>query len=98
MIHFEVLVEDRSGSITVDGLLEKIFGANGASHSWNVHRYQGIGRLPKDLRESTGRGKRLLLNVLPRLLRGYGRGLRPRNRSKSFQVFRDGVRSLAGTA
>lgn len=76
-MHFEVLVEDRSGSITVDGLLEKIFGANGASHSWNVHRYQGIGRLPKDLRESTGRGKRLLLNVLPRLLRGYGRGLRP---------------------
>lgn len=76
-MHFEVLVEDRSGGITVDGLLDKIFGTNGASHSWNVRPYQGIGRLPKDLRESSGRGKRLLLNLLPRLLRGYGRSLRP---------------------
>ncbi len=74
-MHFEVLVEDRSGSVTVDRLLEKIFGANGVTHSWSMRPYQGIGRLPKDLRESTGRGNRLLLNVLPRMLRAYGQSL-----------------------
>ncbi len=74
-MHFEVLVEDQSGSITLESILEKILGANGAVHTWRMHPYKGIGRLPKDLRGVSNPANRLLLDNLPRVLRGYGRSL-----------------------
>ena len=74
-MHFELLVEDESGRITVDGVLEKILGKNGARHSWRTHGYRGLGRIPKDLRGKTDPAKRILLDRLPNLLRGYGRSL-----------------------
>lgn len=74
-MHFEVLVEDRSGSIALEHVLKKILGANNAVHSWRVHPYRGIGRVPKDLRSEKDPRKRLLLDRLPRLLQGYGRSL-----------------------
>ena len=74
-MHFEVLVEDRSGSIALDVLLQKILGANGAVHTWTLHAYKGVGRIPQNLWAVPDRRKRLLLNHLPRLLRGYGRSL-----------------------
>ena len=74
-MHFELLVEDESGRITVDGVLEKILGKNGARHSWKTHGYRGLGRIPKDLRGKTDSAKRILLDRLPNLLRGYGRSL-----------------------
>ena len=76
-MHFEVLVEDQSGSIALDAVLEKILGANGAAHSWRLHRYKGIGRIPRNLHAVADPRKRLLLDQLPRLLRGYGRSLQP---------------------
>lgn len=77
-MHFEVLVEDQSGSIALECLLEKILGANGAAHSWSLHWYRGLGRIPKNLRPVTDPRKRLLLDQLPRLLRAYGRSLKQR--------------------
>lgn len=74
-MHFEVLVEDRSGSIALDHVMQKILGANNAVHSWRLHPYRGIGRVPKDLRSGKDPRKRLLLDRLPRLLQGYGRSL-----------------------
>ena len=74
-MHFELLVEDESGRITVDGVLEKILGKNGARHSWRTHGYRGLGRIPRDLRGKTDPAKRILLDRLPNLLRGYGRSL-----------------------
>ena len=74
-MHFEILVEDESGRIAVNGVLEKILGANGANHSWRTHGYKGLGRLPKNLHGKTDPAKRLLLDRLPNLLRGYGRSL-----------------------
>ena len=76
-MHFEILVEDQSGSISVDILLKKILGANGAEHSWRAHAYKGLGRIPKNLNPRTDPSKRLLLDQLPRLLRGYGESLAP---------------------
>ena len=76
-MHFEVLVEDKSGGIALNVMLEKILGRNGQTHSWVLHHYKGIGRIPKDLHAETDRGKRLLLNCLPGLLRAYGRSLKP---------------------
>ena len=60
-MHFEVLVEDRSGSIALACILEKILGVNNSEHSWRIH--------PQ-------RGKRRLLDRLPQLLQGYGKSLR----------------------
>ena len=74
-MHFEVLVEDQSGSIALDVLLEKILGQNGQRHSWRLHPYKGIGRIPGGLRATPDPKKRQLLDQLPRLLRGYGRSL-----------------------
>ena len=74
-MHFELLVEDESGRIVVDAILERILGANGAPHSWRTHGYKGLGRIPKNLHGKTGPTKRLLLDSLPRLLRGYGKSL-----------------------
>ena len=74
-MHFEVLVEDQSGQIALESIMEKILGPNYTEHSWNIHAYKGIGRLPSNLRGASNPANRLLLDNLPRLLRGYGRSL-----------------------
>ena len=68
-MHFEILVEDQSGKRMLDILIPKIIGNQ---HSFKVHAYQGIGRIPRNLTSSTDARNRLLLSQLPRLLRGYG--------------------------
>lgn len=74
-MHFEVLVEDASGSIILETFLGKILGINGQQHTYRIHPYKGIGRLPKDLRGKNDPTKRILLNQLPKILRGYGHSL-----------------------
>lgn len=72
-MHFEIFVEDSSGELLVSTLLPKILGENGACHTWHTHKYKGIGRLPKDLAPKTDANKRILLDHLPRLLRGLSK-------------------------
>ncbi len=74
-MHFEVLVEDQSGAIVVEALLQKIFAPTAPDHTYRIHSYKGIGRLPKNLRGQTDPQKRILLDRLPQILRGYGRSL-----------------------
>ena len=74
-MHIEVLVEDKSGSIALDCIMEKILGSNGSVHSWRTIPYRGLGHIPKNLRGASDPSKRNLLEQLPRLLRGYGRSL-----------------------
>ena len=75
-MHLEVLVEDQSGGIALEILLEKILGANGAVHSWKMRPYKGIGRrLPNNLSGVTNPSNRILLDRLPSILKGYGRSL-----------------------
>lgn len=71
-MHIEVLVEDVSGAKLLAALLPKLIGAQGNPHTWRIHAYKGVGRLPKNLHNETDMAKRMLLNQLPRLLRGYG--------------------------
>ena len=61
-MHFEVLVEDRSGKKALDILIPKIIGDQ---HTFKVHAYQGIGRIPKNLRVRENINSRPLLNLLP---------------------------------
>ena len=69
-MHFEVLVEDRSGKTALDILIPKIIGDQ---HTFRVIPYRGIGRIPQDLTTHADASKRQLLHQLPRLLRGYGK-------------------------
>lgn len=68
-MHFEILVEDQSGKKALDLLVPKIIGND---HTFTVHPYKGIGRIPKNLTANGDANKRILLDQLPRLLRGYG--------------------------
>ncbi|MEB1720999.1 hypothetical protein VDR40_10405 [Xanthomonas campestris pv. campestris] len=72
-MHIEVLVEDSSGAKVVSMLLPAVIGLHGEPHTWRIHRYKGIGRLPAGLSTTADPAKRALLNQLPRLLSRYGR-------------------------
>ena len=69
-MHFEILVEDVSGKRALDILVPKILGDQ---HTFRVIPYRGVGRIPRNLQSGTDAGERILLDQLPRLLRGYGR-------------------------
>ncbi len=69
-MHFEILIEDLSGKKALDILMPKIINDQ---DTFNVVDYRGIGHIPKNLKSSTDVNKRVLLNQLPRLLRGFGK-------------------------
>jgi hypothetical protein len=66
-MHIEFLVEDLSGEKLLNALLPKILCRQAEPHSWRVHGYKGIGRIPKGLAKSGDPSKRILLDQLPRL-------------------------------
>lgn len=69
-MHFEILVEDISGKKMLDIVVRKIIGSE---HTFNVTSYKGIGRIPPSLKSGVDASKRILLDQLPRLLRGFGK-------------------------
>jgi hypothetical protein len=89
-MHFEILIEDRSGEVLLQSLLTKILGSNGDVHSWRTHAYRGIGRLPPDLRGKTDPWKRVILNQLLRILSGYGKSLQGQDAAVVVVVDLDG--------
>lgn len=68
-MHFEILVEDISGKTALEIIVPKIISAE---HTFKLHYYKGIGRIPKDLKSASEANKRILLDQLPRLIQGYG--------------------------
>lgn len=69
-VHFEIFVEDYSGMRALDFLIPKILADE---HTFRIHPYSGIGRLPGNMRDATDPRKRALLTNLPKLLKGCGR-------------------------
>ncbi|MGE4488022.1 MAG: hypothetical protein AB7E95_00580 [Kiritimatiellales bacterium] len=69
-MHFDILVEDVSGKRMLDLLVPKILGE---FHTFQVHHYKGIGRLPKGMASGSEPQKRILLDQLPRVLQGFGK-------------------------
>lgn len=72
-MHIEILVEDSSGARLVEILLPALIGPQGEPHTWRIHAYKGIGRLPAGLTAKADPAKRAMLDQLPRLLAGYGK-------------------------
>lgn len=69
-MHFDILIEDKSGKKALEILVPKIVGNN---HTYIIKSYKGIGRIPKGLKKSSDPAKRIMLAQLPKLLRGYGK-------------------------
>ena len=72
-MHIEILVEDSSGERLLQVLLPQLLGPQGEPHTWRLHAYKGIGRIPQGLVTKADPAKRILLEQLPKLLRGYGK-------------------------
>ncbi len=90
-MHIEILVEDSSGEKLLSALLPKFWGANGDAHTWRVHHYKGIGRIPKNLGVGNDPAKRILHELAEKI----GPLLDPdHNLSPSFNKLRDGLLRL----
>jgi hypothetical protein len=72
-MHIEILTEDRSGQRLLEHLMPSLLGPPGEPHTWRLHAYRGIGRIPSRLSPASDPSHRVLLDQLPRLLRGYVR-------------------------
>src|SRR5271163_2149290 len=70
-MHIEILTEDSSGKRLLEHLLPRLIGNQSDAHTWRLHAYKGIGRIPPGLTTKSDPSKRILLEQLPRLLRGY---------------------------
>ena len=75
-MHFEILIEDESGKIVLEAIVGRILESVGTDHTHRIISYRGVGRIPRDLRGTTDPWSRILLDRLPKILRGYGRSLR----------------------
>ena len=51
-------------------LMPKIIGD---LHTCRIHSYKGVGRIPRNMKDTDDPSKRILLQNLPKLLKGYGR-------------------------
>ena len=72
-MHFEILVEDSSGTKLLAHLMPKFVGPYDSPHRWTLRSYGGIGHIPKNLANDRFPGNRGLLANLPKLLQGYAR-------------------------
>jgi hypothetical protein len=73
-MHFEILVEDISGKTALEILIPKIISTE--QHTFNIHSYKGIGhKVPKDLKSTSDAKKRILLDLLPKIVQGWGKTL-----------------------
>jgi len=69
-MHIEFLIEDRSGEKTLEHLLPKLLSAH---QTYAIHSYKGIGRIPKGMHDTKNAASRILLDTLPKALKGYGK-------------------------
>ena len=70
-MHLEILVEDISGRKMLESLVPRL--VNKETDTFRIHAYKGIGHIPGNMRDSKDPSKRILLENLPKLLKGYGR-------------------------
>lgn len=72
-MHIEFLCEDASGKRMLETIIPLLLGEPGNAHTWRIHAYKRIGRLPTNLSRGHDPRKRILLDRLPKLLRGYAK-------------------------
>lgn len=68
-MHFEILIEDKSGEVALNELVPKIIGSQ---HTFRIHSYKGVGHIPKNINIHKAKTS-TLLNNLPQLITGYAK-------------------------
>lgn len=86
--HIEVLVEDRSGRILVENILQKYAEGDG-SFSYKIQGFKGIGSLPRQGGKISDVKTGKLLTDLPHYLRGLDVSLRHMKGKKAIFVILD---------
>ena len=56
-MHIEVLVEDSSGAALMAHLMPKLLGDAAHEHTWRIHDYKGIGRIPRNMTRQSDAAK-----------------------------------------
>jgi hypothetical protein len=74
-MHFEILVEDRSGGTVVEALLSRMLAGGG--HTFGIRPHRGKGEFPHDPSIRPARMSAGLLDLLPAKLRAYAAVLDP---------------------
>jgi len=69
-MHFEILIEDRSGKELLDILIPKIISPH---DTFRTISFRGIGRIPENLHREPDPKKKTLLNKLSAILKVYGK-------------------------
>ncbi len=76
-MHFEILVEGQTELTALSIMMKDIIGEYNEPHTWRIHKHQGIGELPEDLKRTPDKANRSLLHNLPSKLRAYGQSMGP---------------------
>ena len=71
-MHFEILVEDQSGKAMLEFLVPKIIGQR--KYTLEIRSFGGLGDIPKKQKSPKKAKNKSLLDKLPKMLRGYGKG------------------------
>lgn len=66
-MHIQICIEDASGKILIENLLPKLVRSE---VTYSVHGYRGIGSIPKNLKSTDDAQKRIILENVPKLIRG----------------------------
>lgn len=83
-MHIEFLIEDLSGERILQTLIPRIL----KDHvTYNIHKYKGIGHIPKKLSTASEIKSKMLLNNLPSILSGFGRTFQSYGKDYSAVVF-----------
>lgn len=69
-MYIQFLADDSSEAALLQHIVPRLLGA---TISYVIKSYKGVGRLPAGLNPTTDPRKRLLLDQLPRLVQGYGK-------------------------
>lgn len=81
MYHIEALVEDSSGGVILEGLLNSIVSTRQVNWRFEVRRHRGIGKLPDNWDQPPAKFASGLLQLLPAKLRVYNRSYNREDRN-----------------
>lgn len=86
--HIEILIEDQSGSILVENIMNK-YAQDKENFTYRVHGFKGIGRIPAKLGNASEIKTYRLLTDLPLYLKGMDASLRSLSGKKAVFVLLD---------
>ena len=87
-IYIEFLIEDKSGHILVEQIMQKYI-VNKKNIEYKIHSFKGIGKIPPDINKTSKIKTKRLLTDLPMYLKGMSRTLERTPGKKAIFVILD---------